>query len=67
MKQKDLEKILKFDTNPFAHSIEICLNCKSYGGCVNAILRYPEWQVKCIHFGFLTNEILKEKNDDIPK
>ena len=61
MKQKDLEEILKFDRSPITHSIDICLKCQSYSGCVNAILRYPEWQVKCNHFGFLTKEILKEK------
>lgn len=63
MKQKDLEEILKFNITPITHSIDICFNCQSYSGCVNAILRHPEWQVKCIHFGFLTKEILKEKNN----
>lgn len=43
MKQKDLEEILKFDRSPITHFIDICLNCQSYSGCVNAILRYPEW------------------------
>lgn len=61
MKQKDLEKMLKFDITPITHSIDICLNCQSYNGCVDAILHYPEWQVKCIHFGFLTKEVLMEK------
>ena len=63
MKQKDFEKILKFDRSPIEHNIEICKNCQSYHHCVDAILHHPEWQVKCIHFGFLTKEILKEKNN----
>lgn len=61
MKQKDLEEILKFDRSPITHSIDICLNCQSYSGCVNAILRYPEQQIKCINYEFLKNQLLGDK------
>lgn len=51
---------LKFKIEERKQTINDCLTCNCYERCKNAILHEPEWVVRCINYGLLKNQLLKE-------
>lgn len=38
-------------------SQQACEKCVCLGKCVDAAMYHPEWQIKCVHFGYVTKQV----------
>lgn len=38
-------------------SQQACEKCACLGKCVDAAMYHPEWQVRCVHFGYVTKQV----------
>ena len=38
-------------------SQQACEKCACLGKCVDAAMYHPEWQVRCVHFGYVKRQM----------
>lgn len=38
-------------------SQQACEKCACLGKCVDAAMYHPEWQIRCVHFGYVTKQV----------
>ena len=43
-------------------SQQACEKCQCLGKCVDAAAYHPEWQIKCVHFGYITKQVNEFEN-----
>ena len=38
-------------------SQQACEKCACLGKCVDAAMYHPDWNVKCVHFGYVAKQV----------
>ena len=44
-------------------SQQACEKCACLGKCVDAAMYHPEWQVRCVHFGYIKKQMNELTNE----